>query len=341
MTIGVGIIGYGFMGRAHAAAYGRAQQAGCGCALRAVCDVRRAQPAGAQEPAAGNIDAGMAGALAPDVAWHDCAESLLADPSIDLVSICTPTDSHVALAEQALRAGKHALVEKPVALEAGAVRLLAETAREAGRLCMPAMCMRFWPGWDWLKAAVDDGRYGAVRSAAFQRLGSRPGWAREFYADEARSGGAIFDLHVHDVDVVHWLFGRPRAVTTRGDSQHCTTLYDFDGPKHVTAEAAWDNPPGFGFRMRFTVVLERATVDFDIGRPERLIVSEQAESAPVALADLTGYDGEIRALLGAIEEGAATPPATLEEAAEVIETIGAERTSALERTTVVLAGVSE
>src|SRR5690606_13831216 len=203
----------------------------------------------------------------PDVTWHTSAEALLASDDIDLVSICTPTDTHVAIAEAALRAGKHVLVEKPVALDPQSVRLLAETARETGRLCMPAMCMRFWPGWDWLKSAIDERRYGAVRSAVFQRLGARPGWAQEFYGDDTRSGGAMFDLHVHDADIICWLFGKPSQVTCRGDSQHCTTLYEFDsGPRHVTAEAAWDNQPGFGFRMRYTIVFERATADFDLGR---------------------------------------------------------------------------
>src|SRR5690606_42288 len=127
----------------------------------------------------------------------------------------------------------------------------------------------------------------------------------EFYGDDSRSGGAMFDLHVHDADIICWLFGKPSQVTCRGDSQHCTTLYEFDsGPRHVTAEAAWDNQPGFGFRMRYTIVFERATADFDLGRAAeaggRLLLHEGARSEPVALADHTGYDGEIRAMLRAI-----------------------------------------
>ena len=140
------------------------------------------------------------------------------------------------------------------------------------------------------------------------------------------------------------LFGRPAQVTCRGDSQHCTTLYEYDSaapPRHVTAEAAWDNQPGFGFRMRYTIVLERATIDFDLGRAADvggpLVISEGDRAEPVGLASHTGYDGEIRAMLRAIAQGAANPPATLEQAAAVIEMLCAERTSARERTTVVLA----
>ena len=335
MTIGVGIVGYGFMGKAHGAAYVRAAAAGHDCAVCAICDARGPSAAEAQ---AGNLDAGAKSATLANVAWHEELEPLLDDGQIDLISVCTPTDTHVPLAEAALRAGKHVLVEKPVALEAGAVRRLAETAREANRLCMPAMCMRFWPGWDWLKSAVENEGYGAVRSCVFQRLGRRPAWGADFYESEQRSGGAMFDLHVHDVDFLHWLFGRPGAVTTRGDAQHCATLYDFElRPLVACAEGAWDNAPGFGFRMRYNVVFERATADFDLARPDQLLLSEGDSTQPVELADITGYDGEVRAMLDAIARSASTPPATLEEAAEVIETISAERASARERTTVVLA----
>ncbi|MFG0285925.1 MAG: Gfo/Idh/MocA family protein [Phycisphaerales bacterium JB039] len=335
MTIGVGVVGYGFMGKAHCASYARAAQARRNCAVLAICDARGPAAAAAQ---AGNLDTGAADEAPPGARWHDQLESMLEDPAIDLISVCTPTDTHVALAETALAAGKHVLVEKPVALEAGAVRRLAEAARAAERLCMPAMCMRFWPGWDWLKAAVDDGRYGAVRSCTLQRLGRRPAWGPDFYESEQRCGGAMFDLHVHDVDFLHWVFGRPRAVTTRGDAQHCVTLYDFDGqPLVACAEGAWDNAAGFGFRMRYNVVFEEATADFDLARSDHLLLSEGDSTRPVELADHTGYDGEILALLDALARGDSTPPATLEEAAEVLEILAAERSSARERTTVVLA----
>src|SRR6185295_16666128 len=99
---------------------------------------------------------------------HERPEELLARKDLDLVSICTWTDSHVDLALAALAAGKHVLVEKPIALR----------ERPAARtLCMPAMCMGFWPGWSLLHEAVADRRWGPVRSAVFRRHASRPAWA--------------------------------------------------------------------------------------------------------------------------------------------------------------------
>jgi predicted dehydrogenase len=211
------------------------------------------------------------------------AGELIADREIDLVSICTLTDSHVPLARAALEAGKHVLVEKPVALHAEPIRELNEIARRAGRICMPAMCMRFWPGWDWLKARIEDRAYGACVSATFQRLTSPPPWSLDFYADGARSGGAIVDLHVHDADFVRFCFGDPDAVSSAGrvgDSgaiDHVTTLYRYErgnGPAHVVAEGGWDHAPGFPFTMRYAAIFERATASYDIARGRVVAAAE-------------------------------------------------------------------
>ena len=94
--------------------------------------------------------------------------------------MCTHTDSHVEIALGALRAGKHALVEKPVALTADAVRPLADAARDAKTLCMPAHCIRFWPGWDWLRDAIVSGEHGRVVSATFLREARRRGGRATF-----------------------------------------------------------------------------------------------------------------------------------------------------------------
>ena len=142
-------------------------------------------------------------------------------------------------------------------------------AAEAETLCMPAMCVRFWPGWSWLRERVVDGSLGAVRSAVFRRLGTRPGWAK-FYADVERSGGALFDLHVHDTDFVQWCFGTPASLSSTGSLDHLTTLYRYPGgPPHVVVEGGWDHAPGFPFQMRYTVIFEHATADFDLAHGDQ------------------------------------------------------------------------
>lgn len=327
--LGIGVIGLGFMGRTHLEAWQRAAGDGLPCRLAAVADPSAEKRAG-KIPALGNLDLGADDAPLFDpaeVAGHEDAASLFADPKVDIVSICTPTPSHVDLALAALEAGKHVLVEKPVDLDPQRIRDLDRAAREADRLCMPAMCLRFWPGWDWLIDAVQSETYGAVRSASFRRLGTLPPWSSGFYADLEKSGGALFDLHIHDVDIALKLFGVPQRVQAAGDLMHVSALYGYDkGPAHVSAEGCWDQAPGTPFRMRYVVNFEHATADYDLGREEPLLLCREGEAQPIALASHTGYDGEVRHFLAAAR-GEVELGVTLEEAARGTELLLQERSA--------------
>src|SRR5687768_11169533 len=239
--IRVGVIGLGFMGATHVAAYHAAARDGFDCQLTAVCDPKAHRRRGELGDVGGNIDTAGKTSLAFDptnVAAYERPEELLADPNVDLVSICTRTDSHADLCLRALRAGKHVLVEKPVSLKVEEIREIDRVANDSDRTCMPAMCVRYWPGWSWVKDRIDDGSLGRVLSATFDRLAPAPSWGTG--ADPAVTGGALIDFHIHDADFVRWCFGPPASVSSagrtgaRGGIDHVTTIYHFDdpGPAH-------------------------------------------------------------------------------------------------------------
>lgn len=323
--IGVGIVGMGFMGWRHAESYAWASSRGAACEVVAVFDHDRAR---CESPATqGNISGSGSRARS---AWRVCerVESLLADERVRLVSVCTPTVTHVEIAMRALEAGKHVLVEKPVGLSADAVRPLAEASRRAETLCVPAHCMRFWPGWDWLRDAIVGGEYGPVRSATFMRGGALPRWS-PVYGDISKSGGALGDFHIHDADFVRWTFGMPRAVCTTGDDLHVTTMYRFGdgGPDHVAAEAGWTRSASAGFRMRYTVAFDRATAEFEMGRDPVLTLSDESGSRGIELPEGTGYDRQIKHLVRAIAEGRRDVRVTMDDALGVAALLDAERES--------------
>ena len=335
--IGVGVIGLGFMGRTHLAAYRDANKEGHACRVVGLCDaeIERFQGAPAQR---GNIEKEETEPLYDPkaVRFTTLPEELFADPEVELVSICTPTDTHVQLAERALAAGKHVLVEKPLSLKADDAERLAAIAREVDRVCMPAMCMRFWPGWSWLRETIREGRYGAVKSAVFRRLGSPPSWSPDFYANSQRTGGALFDLHVHDADFVRWCFGIPKSVSCTGTLDHLTTLYHYpDGPAHVVAEGGWDHSAGFEFHMGFTVIFEGATAVFSLGATPPLTLVSEGKVSAVRIDKSAGYDGEIRHVLDAVRGGIQLQ-ATCEEAAGLISMLDAEKVSLSTHQTVAL-----
>lgn len=327
--IGVGIVGLGFMGMTHLAAYERAARDGWPCRVVAAADPNVGKRL-RQDEARGNI--AVEGPGASDVREYRSAGELLSDPDVKLVSICTPTDTHVKLATAALEAGKHVLCEKPVALRADDIRELKRVAQRSNRVCMPAMCMRFWPQWKWLKDRIDDGMLGAVRSAQFHRVGAAPTWSQEFYSDPTRSGGALVDLHVHDADFVRFCFGDPTGVSSAGSIDHVTTTYRFDRgnepPLDVVAEGGWLTR-GTPFQMRYVVEFERATADFDLSLQPQLLLRRDGREEAVATNDdvMNGYDMEIRYVVRCAAEGLTDTSPNLDDAIAVAELLDAERAS--------------
>jgi len=333
-TIGAGIIGMGFMGQTHCRAIQSAQRDGYPVRLVAACDANAQRRAGLIA-AVGNIktgaDASEERLFDPaEVTGYASADELLADDNVHLVHICTHTETHADLAVRALHAGKHVIVEKPVALRSSEVAKVVDASRRSGCLCMPAMCMRFWPGWSWLKECVDKEPFGPLQSITFHRLARHPKWASEFYSDPRRSGGALFDLHIHDADLVRWILGDPDEVFSAGSLDHVTTLYRYrKGPLHVVAEGGWDHSPGFAFRMRYVAVFERATADYDMLRTgQHLMLSHDETQDVINIESGTGYDGEIRHMLEVLASGGSHPlAAAIEEAEGVTRLLEAERRS--------------
>ncbi|MFG0314114.1 MAG: hypothetical protein ACF8LL_08010, partial [Phycisphaerales bacterium] len=130
-----------------------------------------------------------------------------------------------------------------------------------------------------------------------------------------------------DTDFIVHCFGMPSAVTTSGDGLHLSSIYHYDtGPVHVLSHGAWDHQPSVGFRMRCTIVCERATIDFDIAREEQLIVHSGDQSTPIDVGELSGYDGEIRAIIDQIS-GRDENATSVDDAAMVARLLECERMS--------------
>jgi len=322
----IGIIGLGFMGRMHIGAYGKLP----GARLVAIADQDAKRARGDFSGGWGNI-AGSADSLdMTGITGTTDFQALIRHPDVDVVDICVPTPAHETLALAALEAGKHVLCEKPLALDSVSAARIAHAAARAKGLFMPAMCMRFWPQWKWLKQAVDEGRYGRVMSATFRRVASMPpGW----FSNGQMSGGALLDLHVHDTDFVFHLFGTPGAVFSRGYSKtsgrtdHIVTEYLYDrGPALISAEGSWCMATGFSFTMRYTVNFEQATADFDISREHQLIVSQDGKSETIDLPG-DGYEAELAYFVECVGAGRAPTLVTAEDAVAGMRILEAEQRS--------------
>ena len=200
--VDLALIGAGRMGRNHARALGRCEEA----RLVAVCDPVRAS-AEAAAPAEARV-------------LEDVAE-LLADRSIAGVVIAAPTPLHDSLVERALIAGKHVLCEKPLTLDVARDIALGRLAEDLGRVLQVGFWRRF--AWPYREAArlIAEGAIGEPRLIRACQWDSEP--PPPSFCDPAVSGGLEIDCGVHELDLSAWLLGSPIAEVsahgTHGDPE--------------------------------------------------------------------------------------------------------------------------
>jgi predicted dehydrogenase len=235
-------------------------------------------------------------------------DSLIADPNVDAIDICLPTHLHAPVAVEALRSGKNVLVEKPMALQVAPCKRMIAEASQQNRALMVAHVVRFFPAYAALREILTSGRIGSARSAVFRRRCGTPGWGA-WLTDPKQSGGGVFDLLIHDMDLCLNLFGKPEKVSATG--------YDApaDGVDVVTAvlhygtgftaviTGGWYHPKSYPFSMEYTVVAEKGTVEYSsLGRPPALYCSD-GEVEALAMPEQDGYKAEIEYFLKCCRSG--------------------------------------
>jgi Predicted dehydrogenases and related proteins len=149
-------------------------------------------------------------------------EDVLADRSIDCVVILSPTSLHYEQASAALRAGKHVLVEKPVALDERELDELAVVAKDSGRVLFPGHNFVYRPVVRKAKEILYSGKLGVVSYASFRAAHFIPpehaaGWRKEFASS---GGGAMMDSGTHLVYQSLYLFGMPRWLSCFSATKH-------------------------------------------------------------------------------------------------------------------------
>ncbi|MBN2472776.1 MAG: Gfo/Idh/MocA family oxidoreductase [Anaerolineae bacterium] len=144
-------------------------------------------------------------------AWTTDYHELLARDDIDVVTICTPSGTHAQIALDAIAAGKHVLVEKPIALKTSdADRMIAAAAAAGVKLCV-VLQNRYNPPMQATHAAVREGKLGRLMLGSATVRWFRP---QEYYEDGwhgtlAMDGGALMNQSIHHVDALAWLMGEP------------------------------------------------------------------------------------------------------------------------------------
>jgi predicted dehydrogenase len=245
-VIGIALLGAGFMARTHGAAYAELRDR---AQVRVVC-ARSAEDA---RPLAEGLGAEVV------TEW----DTAIGAAGVDAVDICLPTPLHRPVAERALAAGRHVLLEKPVALtleDADAIRAAAEAS---GRVLMIGHVLRFLPEVVELRRVLASGELGQPLAATALRLSTPPDW-NEWMLDADRSGGTLVDLMVHDFDLAGALLGPARRVHARAAAggRHVMALVEHEDGEAVV-EGSHAMPSSFPFTAGLRVLCRRGVLEHE------------------------------------------------------------------------------
>jgi len=329
----VGCVGIGAMGKTHFDIYRQHP----GAQVVAIADVDDAKLAGdwAKIPGADSGAAKKAVDLSGIRKYKD-ADQLIDDPEVELVDITLPTFLHFRYVMKALECGKHVFCEKPLALTVQeADKIVSEADRAAGKF-MVAHCLRFWPEYEYLAQIIRGKKYGRVKSAMFSRRSTPPAWGwQNWLMNAKRSGGAVLDLHIHDTDYITYVFGIPKKVESSGvpgpsgGIDHIVSQFDFGKSMLVVAEGGWAFHGSYPFEMKYTVIFDKATVEYSSrSSPSVKVYSSggKVETPPIPAS--SAYSAEINYFLDCIAKNQKPKIVTPKDARNAVLLVRAEEKSA-------------
>jgi predicted dehydrogenase len=247
------------------------------------------------------------------------------DADVEAVDICLPTHLHSPIALAALRAGKHVLVEKPMALTEGAATEMLGEAGRSGKILMVGQVLRFVPAYRAVRTAILSGEFGEIRSVFLRRRCAAPFW-NLWLGDVKRSGGGIFDLLIHDVDFAIHLFGSPDRVSATGYEDLeggidtiTATLQWKDRAPAVVITGGWQHKKAYPFSMEFTVTTDGATFEFDSAQGEGVTVyGADGESRPLSMDTGDPFAAELAYFVECCKEGKRPDFCLPQESAEAV-----------------------
>ena len=228
--IRVGLVGTGGMGKVHYANYQHLPE---DYEVVAVCD---------------NSEASAQVAKAWNVRRYLHLADMLDAEDVDVVDVCTPTFLHHDMVMESLSHGKTTITEKPIALSLHDAREMLDEAEKQGCQLYVAQVLQFTKEVQALREAVKSGVYGKPLDAYFERLSACPRWAADGWLFDVKKSGLLpYDLHIHDLDVIVSLFGKPESfsfTSCQGAGKNYPEQFRVNynyGDLHVGGEAAWFN----------------------------------------------------------------------------------------------------
>jgi predicted dehydrogenase len=306
VTLGIGVIGTGFVANMHLAALGKLP----GVRLAGVADID-----------IGRARSAVAGV--PDARWTTSVAELVNWPEVDGCIVCTPNDTHVEVGLAVANAGKHLLMEKPLAITLAGADALVGAFAERQLVLMGAHTHRFYDYGLIIKQAIDAGDIG---QPVYTRLAILGGWIwpdwRAWVLDPRRSGGHVLHNGVHLLDLAGWWMGaEPESVYVQGRKETSADLEIYDylsmlvrfhgGGTAICEMSRANRPRSFAYRDVFVQGTSGAlSLPWDA---EQGIAFLEGGTGLLPGGGQSGFDREVAAWIAAIR-GDCSPAVTGAEA---------------------------
>ena len=157
----------------------------------------------------------------PDAKVYTDYKELIADPTIDVVHVCTPNRSHSFITVDALEAGKHVMCEKPMAINSEEAKKMLDAAKRTGKKLTIGYQSRFRDDSQYMKKEAEDGTFGDIYYAKATALRRRavPTWG-VFLNEYEQGGGPLIDIGTHALDLTLWMMDNYKPLYCVGTTYH-------------------------------------------------------------------------------------------------------------------------
>jgi predicted dehydrogenase len=295
----VAIVGFGFMGKTHALNILKNKD----LKLVAIVDTNPSLFEKNQDTKNGNISTGNIdhGDLV-NIHKYSNLDDCLRSEDLDAVSICVHTNFHYELTKKSLLFDKHVFLEKPFCLNIKQAEELILLAEQKKKILMVGHVVRFMPPYQKLKQLIDSKEFGNLKFLSLSRFCGLPAWGqwKEKNVTEL-SGGALFDLVIHDIDFANYVLGLPSEIKCNylpgsiSKYDYVSAMWSYENKNlHVKIEGGNTFHSGFPFQAGYMAQFEKASIFYSSLKGDVIVIADDNSIKEIPAGDAgDGYYNEI------------------------------------------------
>jgi predicted dehydrogenase len=295
----VAVVGFGFMGMTHTLNILKNKD----LQLVAIVD-KSTETIGKNLLAkSGNFRTGdIAPAILENINKYSDFEECLRREELDAVHLCVHTDLHYEMAKKALMHNKHVFLEKPFTLDVRQGEELIELAKQKGKILMIAHVVRFMPPYQKLRQWIDSKEFGELEFLSLSRFSGIPEWG-EWKEQQVKgtSGGALFDLVIHDIDFANYVLGIPSDIKCSylpgglSKNDYVSAMWSYrDKNVHVKIEGGNTFHSNFPFQAGYMAQFEKASILYATCKSDIIRIADDNSIKEIPAGDAgEGYYNEI------------------------------------------------